>query len=423
MRFLIYGKKPSAKVSFSVPCFFVIFARGMMRRTRRVLCRYVIRIKIKENRMNARCLFLGLAVMAALTIAACDDSSSGAGPDPVAEVSSSSGDEAISSSSVTDKGTSSGGSSRSSSSVSGKNSSSSVVKSSSSFSIVDWHIPCEGGSGIWEIDDEKYVCEEGFLVPYIPPSSSSSSSAKTYPYKDKFKVDSVFNEEKTYGTFIDSRDGQEYRTIVIKTGYVSVPEFEAFAQNLNYGTQIKLGTSVFDDNEVEKFCYDDDPWYCEHYFGGLYSWSETFGLPRACDSVWTGTTPNCPDSIAKGIVYESDWEDLQIQGICPEGWHVMNETEWRAMIRGEESAYRATSKALKGSNGNGFSALYGGGAYNNQDGYYYDHIGKYGRYWIPKEFDSAAFLMRLDETEWDFSRLKKFFGHSVRCVKDYSFTM
>ena len=375
----------------------------------------------RMGRRISTCL-LGCAIIM-FCITACDDSSSGAGPDPVAEVSSSSGDEAISSSSVTDKGTSSGGSSRSSSSVSGKNSSSSVVKSSSSFSIVDWHIPCEGGSGIWEIDDEKYVCEEGFLVPYIPPSSSSSSSAKTYPYKDKFKVDSVFNEEKTYGTFIDSRDGQEYRTIVIKTGYVSVPEFEAFAQNLNYGTQIKLGTSVFDDNEVEKFCYDDDPWYCEHYFGGLYSWSETFGLPRACDSVWTGTTPNCPDSIAKGIVYESDWEDLQIQGICPEGWHVMNETEWRAMIRGEESAYRATSKALKGSNGNGFSALYGGGAYNNQDGYYYDHIGKYGRYWIPKEFDSAAFLMRLDETEWDFSRLKKFFGHSVRCVKDYSFTM
>ena len=368
-------------------------------------------------------ILLAMALVFAV-FTACDSSSSSADPDPIAEVSSSSGDdEVFSSSSVTDKGTSSGGSSRSSSSVSGKNSSSSVVKSSSSFSIVDWHIPCEGGSGIWEIDDEKYVCEEGFLVPYIPPSSSSSSSAMTYPYKDKFKVDSVFNEEKTYGTFIDSRDGQEYRTIVIKTGYVSVPEFEAFAQNLNYGTQIKLGTSVFDDNEVEKFCYDDDPWYCEHYFGGLYSWSETFGLPRACDSVWTGTTPNCPDSIAKGIVYESDWEDLQIQGICPEGWHVMNETEWRAMIRGEESAYRATSKALKGSNGNGFSALYGGGAYNNQDGYYYDHIGKYGRYWIPKEFDSAAFLMRLDETEWDFSRLKKFFGHSVRCVKDYSFTM
>ncbi|MDY6263116.1 MAG: FISUMP domain-containing protein [Fibrobacter sp.] len=373
--------------------------------------------------MNARCLFLGLAVMAALTIAACDDSSSGAGPDPVAEVSSSSGDldNAISSSSVTDKGISSGGGSRSSSSVSGKNSSSSVVKSSSSFSIVDWHIPCEGGSGIWEIDDEKYVCEEGFLVPYIPPSSSSSSSAKTYPYKDKFKEDSVFNEEKSYGTFKDPRDGQEYRTIVIKTGYVSVPEFEVFAQNLNYGTQIKLGTSVFDDDKVERFCYDDDPWYCEHYFGGLYSWSETFGHPRACDSVWTGTTPNCPDSIAKGIVYESDWEDLQIQGICPEGWHVMNETEWRAMIGADESAYRATSKASNGSNGNGFSALFGGGGYDDDDGCRFDNIGKYAQFWLPMETAyHRARVASFEKSSWDYISFPKVYGLSVRCVKDYT---
>ena len=161
-------------------------------------------------------ILLAMALVFAV-FTACDSGSSSTDPDPIAEVSSSGDDdENLSSSSVTDKGTSSGGSSTSSSSVSGKNGSSSVVKSSSSFSIVDWHIPCEGGSGIWEIDDEKYVCEEGFLVPYIPPSSSSSSSAMTYPYKDKFKVDSVFNEEKTYGTFIDSRDGQEYRTIVIK---------------------------------------------------------------------------------------------------------------------------------------------------------------------------------------------------------------
>lgn len=369
----------------------------------------------------SRRIFIGVLFAVLCFFTACDSGSSSTDPDPIAEVSSSSGDDAISSSSVTDKGTSSGGSSRSSSSVSGKNSSSSEVKSSSSFSIVDWHIPCEGGSGIWEIDDEKYVCEEGFLVPYIPPSSSSSSSAKTYPYKDKFKVDSVFNEEKTYGTFKDPRDGQEYRTIVIKTGYVSVPEFEVFAQNLNYGTQIKLGTSVFDDNEVEKFCYDDDPWYCEHYFGGLYSWSETIGLPWACDIVWTGTTPNCPDSIAKGIVYESDWEDLQIQGICPEGWHVMNETEWRAMIGADESAYRATSKASNGSNSNGFSALFGGGGYDDDDGCRFDNIGKYAQFWLPMETAyHRARVASFEKSSWDYISFPKVYGLSVRCVKDYT---
>ncbi len=376
--------------------------------------------------MKTKSLYFCVVLMTVMAIVACDGSSSGAGPDPVAEISSSSGDEAISSSSVTDKGASSDGSSVSSSDILSssskketvKSSSSVLLESSSSVSIADQKIPCDMPEhGIYHIGDEEFVCKDGFLVPYVPPSSSS---AKVLPFKEKFKIDSVFNEEKTYGSFEDPRDGQIYRTIVIKTKYIDVPEFEALAQNLNYGVQVKLETTVFDDNKVEKYCYDDDSWYCDHYFGGLYSWSEAMGLPKACDSIQTGTSSNCPDSIAKGIVYESDWIYLQIQGVCPNGWHVMNELEWRAMIGADESAYRATSKALKGSNGNGFSALYGGGAYNNQDGYYYDHIGKYGRYWIPKEFDSAAFLMRLDETEWDFSRLKKFFGHSVRCVKDYS---
>jgi len=371
-------------------------------------------------------IFLALSLVFAV-FTACDSGSSSADPDPIAEVSSSSGDDAISSSSVTDKGTSSGGSSVSSSDFFSsssktetvKSSSSALPKSSSSASIADQKIPCDKPEYvIYHIGDEEFVCKDSVLVPYIPPSSSS---VQVRPFKERFKEDSVFNEEKTYGVFEDPRDGQKYRTIVIKTGYVRVPEFEAFAQNLNYGTQIKLETSVFDDNKVEKFCYDDDPWYCEHYFGGLYSWSETFGLPRVCDSVWTGTTPNCPDSIAKGIVYPSDWEDLQIQGVCPSGWHVMNETEWRAMIRGEESAYRSISIASNGSNNNGFSALFGGGGYNDQKGCRYDHIGSFGRFWLPKEAsDRLASEIHFDKSEWDVARLGKVYGLSVRCVKDYS---
>ena len=365
--------------------------------------------------------FFVLLIATALLVA-CGDESNSSAPDPIGEISSSSNDDNGSASSSSQKDSKKSSSSvtekNSSSSVSGKNSSSSVVKSSSSFSIVDWHIPCEGGSGIWEIDDEKYVCEEGFLVPYIPPSSSSSSSAKTYPYKDKFKVDSVFNEEKTYGTFKDPRDGQEYRTIVIKKKY---EQFEVFAQNLNYGTQVTLGTTTFDDSKVEKFCYDDDSWYCDNYFGGLYSWSETFGLPRACDSVWTGTTPNCPDSIAKGIVYDFDWNKLQIQGVCPDGWHVMNETEWRAMIGGEESAYRATSKASNGGNGNGFSALFGGGGYDDDDGCRFDNIGKYAQFWLPMETAyHRARVASFEKSSWDYISFRKVYGLSVRCVKNYT---
>ena len=362
---------------------------------------------------------------------ACDDSSSGAGPDPVAEVSSSSGDDAISSSSVTDKETSSGGGLMSSSSSVKSDMSSSVgtVQSSSSLNVKSssskaWTCKEEGKSvtryneatGLIDV----YLCTNGVyeLVVY------SSSSEKVYTFKELFKEDSVFNKNMEYGTFVDSRDGQEYKTIVIKTGYVSVPEFEAFAQNLNYGIQIKLETSVFDDNKVEKYCYDDDPWYCEHYFGGLYSWSEAMGLPKACDSVWTGTTPNCPDSIAFGMKTRYDWMELQHQGICPEGWHVMNENEWRALIHGDESASRAISKASYGGNESGFSALRGGGklvSYPELNAVYED-IGDACNYWLPSEESEggANGLVDYRYSYFMYDRIHdKNFGLPVRCVKNY----
>jgi len=404
----------------------VFLSEGVLRRS--LFDHLATRCLSGHDPRTGRRISVGVLFAALCFFVACDSSSSSADPDPVAEVSSSSGDDgAISSSSVTDKGTSSGGSSLSSSDINSssskketvKSSSSALLESSSSVSIADQKIPCDTlQHGIYHIGDEEFVCKEGFLAPYVPPSSSS---AKVLPFKEKFKIDSVFNEEKTYGTFEDPRDGQKYRTIVIKTGYVSVPEFEAFAQNLNYGTQIKLGTLIFDDNKVEKFCYDDDPWYCDNYFGGLYSWSETFGLPRACDSVWTGTTSNCPDSIATGIDSDFDWDYLQIQGVCPDGWHVMNENEWRAMIGADESAYRATSKASKESNGNGFSALYGGGAFCDENSYKFEFIQEWGLYWLPKElFDIAAGDVFLQKNRYEYSNFHKDYGLSVRCVKNYT---
>ncbi len=382
--------------------------------------------RIFRNNKNT----MAYAILILLSFAiftACDDSSSGAGPDPVAEVSSSSGDEAISSSSVTDKGTSSGGGSVSSSSSVKSDMSSSVgtVQSSSSLNVKSssskaWTCKEEGKSvtryneatGLIDV----YLCTNGVyeLVVY------SSSSEKVYTFKELFKEDSVFNKNMEYGTFVDSRDGQEYKTIEIYFNYKEIEYFTVFAQNLNYGTQVKLETTAFDDDKVEKFCYDDDPWYCEHYFGGLYSWSEAMGLPKACDSVKTGATPDCPDSVAPGIVYEAEWSELQIQGICPDGWHVMNEREWRALIHGDESASRAISKASYGGNESGFSALFNGGGFNDEDGCRYDHMQKLGFYWLPKErTDIAAGYVLLEKNRYDYSGFRKNYGQSIRCVKDY----
>ncbi len=305
----------------------------------------------------------------------------------------------------------------------GKSSSSSSVKKTSSSSVYveacteEGHLIQRSIRGTRE--KEWYVCENGYYVLYV----QSSSSQKVLTFKESFKKDSVFNDEIEYGTFKDSRDGQEYKTVVIKSKY---EQFEVFAQNLNYGTQIKLGTTEFDDKKVEKYCYDDDPWYCENYFGGMYSWSEAMGLPKACDSVWTGTTPECPDSVATGVVYDSEWDDLQIQGACPEGWHVMNGFEWRTMIGADESNWRVLSEVVSGSNASGFSALLTGMGYcGGSSGCKFGGVLEYGDFWLPKETDKEfAGVCAFRTLGWYSERnatLKKNVL-PVRCVKDYKTT-
>ena len=410
--------------------------------------------------MNARCLFLGLAVMAALTIAACDDSSSGAGPDPVAEISSSSGDEAISSSSVTDKGTSSGGSSKSSSSVksgedSQKSSSSSGKKNNSSSS--------EGGdySSSGTIDNrssssgyvlrdslcssdyegwtqyipqlqQEFLCENGRWVPMSSSSVTPSSSSKYYDMSRLF----VSENDYSYGEFTDPRDGQVYKTIRYEVGYQMIDSLTFFAQNLNYGKMIPGGTQMTDST---KFCYDDDPWYCENGFGGLYTWATVMNFPAACDSFAIGSA-KCPveyDLMSNPFPeYQDRLSFVMHQGICPDGWHVMNREEWAMVMIGSGSRDGASylGAVLWGSgNQRGFSLL-PAGEFKSQNITHsttfnlYENIKSQANHWHPGEYKSSdSALVGLCGNTAVVTRdqlargvaTKKVNGLSVRCVQDY----
>ncbi len=368
-----------------------------------------------------------LALALTLLFVACgdDDSSSFA---PRDEESSSSIEEESSSSSVTLSGASaesngsSSSSAKSSSSTDAK-SSSSVTSNSSGTSSSSMLIPCSKEGQIVEMmnddtgKDDWYKCQDGFYILIV---RSSSSSVPTSSY---FNMDSLYNSNYSYGEFVDPRDGQKYRILDTKFGYDGFENMTVFATNLNYGKQIPLNTTVFDDNAPEKYCYDDDPWYCDNGFGGLYSWSEAMGLPKACDSVWTGTTPACPDSIFPGREYDHEWDRLKIQGICPEGWHVMNRQEWGALKGASEDDYGFVSKVNGGSNSQGFSALYGGIALAITGEYQYIRV--YGRYRLP--FESSATnvtSISLGSAARGISRVDlkmnsdKPNGLSVRCVKN-----
>lgn len=407
--------------------------------------------------MKTRSLYFCVVLMTVMAIAACDDSSSGAGPEPVAEVSSSSGDDAISSSSVTDKGTSSGGSSRSSSSVkpdsngSQKKSSSSVQPNSSEGKTVSSssnngqngsssssrYKTCtsekEGVEAYISQEQSWCICTDGFWIPVSSSSVTPSSSSKYYDMSRLF----VSENDYSYGEFTDPRDGQVYKTIRYEVGYKMIDSLTFFAQNLNYGKMIPAGTHMTDST---KFCYDDDPWYCENGFGGLYTWATVMNFPAACDSFAIGSA-KCPveyDLMSNPFPeYQDRLSFVMHQGICPDGWHVMNQEEWAMVLIGSGSRDGASylGAVLWGSgNQRGFSLLPAGiletqGATSSNEKKVYTDIKKYALHWIPGEYSGSGIADpsasygkcvtiasdRMDRT----AGIKKVYGLSVRCVQDY----
>ena len=244
--------------------------------------------------------FVALLLSAVLFVA-CGDDDSGSFVEPEKESSSSeilsSGDGTSdgngdkSSSSVSSSSTNSSSSAKSSSFTDAK-SCSSVTSSSSgtsaessagnSSSSSKARIPCSEENETARLNGEDVVCHDGYWVPV-----SSSSAVPTSSY---FDMTNQFNEKVSYGEFTDPRDGQKYRTMEVKNG-VFMESYTVFAENLNYGKMIP-GGSVQGDST--KYCYDDDPWYCENGWGGLYTWSRAMNFPEVCDSV-SIASEKCPN--------------------------------------------------------------------------------------------------------------------------------
>lgn len=150
---------------------------------------------------------------------------------------------------------------------------------------------------------------------------------------------------------VTDADGNVYNTVLIG-------EQCWMKENLKVGTTISGEDEMLDNGEIEKYCYDDDEANCELY-GGLYQW----------------------DEMMQYVTSEG------AQGICPEGWHIPTDDEWKVLegtvdseygvgdpewdqhgIRGFDAGYNLKSQNGWSWDGNGcdlygFSALPGGGAH------------------------------------------------------------
>ncbi len=185
-------------------------------------------------------------------------------------------------------------------------------------------------------------------------------------------------------------------------------------ENLNLGTMIHGTIEMTNNGIIEKYCYYNDTNNCNQY-GGLYQWDEMMQY-----------------STQQGI-----------KGICPPGWHLPADEEWKVLegavdsqhsigdqiwnlygLRGYDAGTNLKSTNGWSGNGNG-SGLYGftglPGGYRYSNGYFYLYS-QHGLWWSSTEGNSTSAWNRylsynnpiVDRDYGD----NKGFGFSVRCIKD-----
>ena len=322
-------------------------------------------------------------------LSACDDSSSAGGDETeTSALSSAEGQEDVSSSSE---------------------------KSSSSSSVKDTEPAEESSSSTKEIKNSSDSKSSSSVKS--DDSSSSTETPKSYAEANimpsgtydcsKYNCFSTeylnqeFLEAGKYGEILDERDNQVYKTI-------QIGDQIWMAQNLNY--------SVY-----KSTCYGNESENCAKS-GRLYTWA------AAIDSVALYDDGNGVD-----CGYDKTCTlPEKVQGICPVGWHLPNNDEWRTLFNevGGESSAGYVLKAQHGwaNNGNGvdsfgFSALPAGyrSLYGYGENFMYQSQGLVVLYWSTYESSSiSASRSAINESKYvgvDQSR-KKLESLSVRCVKD-----
>jgi len=209
----------------------------------------------------------------------------------------------------------------------------------------------------------------------IPPLAAAGTNIRWY-------------SSGTSSSLYDSRDGQTYQTVSIG-GQVWM------AENLNYGSRINSSSSASNNGIIEKYCLSNSESKCSTY-GGLYQWEEVMNYSSVPES----------------------------QGICPSGWHIPSNSEWKQMeislgmdpTEADNLGARGTTEGteLIVNGGSGFEALMAGK--RELDGGT-EAEGSYTTFWSSSEDYTRTLSILWDHVYLSYydEQLK---GFSVRCVKD-----
>ena len=242
--------------------------------------------------------------------------------------------------------------------------------------------------------------------------SSSSGEAFVSPYEIDWSIpkEDHLNPSIKYDSIVDKRDGQVYKTVKIGTQVW-------MAQNLNYADSVNTPSLL-----KRNWCYGDKPKNCE--FGGrLYTWA------AAVDSIKLANDADDPQLCG----YRTNCNfPSKLQGICPEGWHLPDTTEWRTLIfrvsnDASVAGYKLASRVgwyeeVNGTDDYGFSAYPVGDKYRDYDfSEFPASDGRVAFFWSISENTrdkQLGYTFRIFYGGTGFAGDFKDSGFSIRCIKN-----
>ncbi|SHK86827.1 major paralogous domain-containing protein [Fibrobacter sp. UWH5] len=195
--------------------------------------------------------------------------------------------------------------------------------------------------------------------------------------------------KQNQGSVKDSRDGKTYKT-------VEIGDLVWMAENLNVKT------------DEGSWCYDNKPENCEKY-GRLYTWAAAMRLAAGCNEY------SCEQAYPH-------------QGLCPSGFHIPTEEEWKTLIAtvggGDVAGKKLKSRSGwrergNGSDAYGFSALPAG--LRDYRGYF-GNAGYNAVFWSASQgeddsYDAYNMSLRYGGENAYMRSNYKYDGYSVRCLQ------
>ncbi len=256
-------------------------------------------------------------------------------------------------------------------------------------------------------DQMQFTGYSGSLIAVVTDVPTSSKT-----------IDVVFAPFTCGDAFIDTRDGNVYATVQIGTQCW-------MAENLKYLPSV-VGSATGSKTTPFYYVYD-------------YDGTDTNAAKATANYTTYGVLYNWPAAMNGAVSSTSN--PSGVQGICPTGWHLPSDAEWKqlemflGMTQAEANniGWRGTDEGGKlketgtthwnspntgATNSSGFTALPGGvRGYSGS----FSFIGNTGYWWSSTEDDTYYVWLRFLQNYFSNAFREKYVkevGHSVRCLRD-----